>query len=105
VTHRFRPASEIGYGLEIGGVSGETGGRRLIAASLLALITAAIAFLAYARLHDGRTESLFGEAEAENERRQLIQEERQERDRERRKAEAENAAQNPNTHRLTTRRN
>lgn len=81
----------IAYSLDIGGVPSETGMGRLITALGMALIAAAIAVGAYARLHGPREKHLIEEAETEDERRQAEHEERQERDREAREAAVKGA--------------
>ncbi len=78
----------VGYSLDIGGVTSETGTSRLIAALSMALIVAALAVAIYALLHATRERQLIGEAEAEGDRRQKEHEERQERERKTREAEA-----------------
>jgi hypothetical protein len=78
----------IGYSLDIGGVPSETGAGRLLAALGMALIAAAVAIGAYARLHGPREKQLIGEAEVEDERRQTEHEERQGRERKAREGAA-----------------
>jgi hypothetical protein len=77
----------IGYSLDIGGVSSETGISRLIAALGMALIVAALAVAIYALLHGARERQLIGEVEAEDDRWQKEHEERQERERKTQEAE------------------
>ncbi|MFL5897396.1 MAG: hypothetical protein ACJ76D_02880 [Solirubrobacterales bacterium] len=76
----------VGYSLDIGGVSSETGTSRLLAALGMALIAAAVCVGFYAGFHATRERQLIGEAEAEDERRRKEEEERQEREREAREA-------------------
>lgn len=76
----------VGYSLDIGGVSSETGTSRLLAALGMALIAAAVSVGIYAGFHATRERQLIGEAEAEDERRRKEEEERQEREREAREA-------------------
>jgi len=76
----------VGYSLDIGGVSSETGTSRLLAALGMALIAAAVCVGFYAGSHATRERQLISEAEAEDERRRKEEEERQEREREAREA-------------------
>ena len=56
----------IGYSLEIGGISSDTGAMRLIAAFVLAGFVAISAWTAWSLRHEDRANRLYAEAEAED---------------------------------------